>query len=93
MKRFFRISALVLMAFALIGCSTIAPFTATSNAIGSKTGEASAFFLLGYIPLGGADAGIVKAARNGGIKTISVVDQKIRIGFLGTTVTTIVNGD
>lgn len=93
MKKAFQLTALALIALAFIGCSTVRPFTATSNSIGQKTGQASAFYLFGYIPMGDADAGIVAAAKKGGIRTISVVDQKVTIGFLGTTVTTIVNGE
>ncbi|MBU0927125.1 MAG: TRL-like family protein [Spirochaetes bacterium] len=93
MKKALQTLALVLVVLGFVGCSTVRPFTATSNSIGQKTGEASVFYLFGYLPLGDADAGIVAAAKNGGIKTISVVDQKVAVGFFGTTVTTIVNGN
>lgn len=79
--------------FALASCATITPITATSNPVGSKVGEASASYLFGAFQLGNADMGIQKAAKNGGIKLISTVDQKVSSGLFVTKVTTVVTGE
>lgn len=76
-----------------VGCSSVQPICATSNRLGSKVGEATATYLFGYLPLGGADASIQTAARNSGITMISTVDQKVTLGFFTTNVTTIVTGE
>lgn len=93
MKKALVVLALV-FAFVLVGCTTVSPLAATSNALGSKVGEASVKFLFGYIPLSfNMDLGIQKAAQNGGITKISTVDTKTKQGFLVTTVSTVVTGE
>ncbi|WP_052296184.1 TRL-like family protein [Treponema brennaborense] len=79
---------------ALAGCTTVQPVAATSNAVGSKVGEASGGFLFTVIPMGGADCSIKAAAQNAGITKISTVDQKVTL-YLGfwANVTTIVTGE
>lgn len=54
--------------------NTKAPVTATSNPIGSKKGKASVISVLGWVAVG--NASIQKAAKEGGIKKISHVDEK-----------------
>lgn len=68
------------------------PVSATSNPVGKKVGTASYSNVLGLVATG--DGGIQKAAKDGGIKKISHVDQK-RTGFLGlfTSTKTFVYGD
>jgi hypothetical protein len=94
MKKALVVLALV-FAFVLVGCmTTVKPFAATSNELGSKVGEASAKFLFGALPLSfNMDLGIQKAAQNGGITKISTVDVKAKQGFLVTTVSTVVTGE
>ena len=77
----------------LVGCTTVAPITATSNRLGSKVGEAKGTYLFG-IPLGfNMDMGIQKAAQNGGISKISTVDLKVKNLVVLTTITTVVTGE
>ncbi|GHV44117.1 hypothetical protein AGMMS50268_39460 [Spirochaetia bacterium] len=80
-------------AIALMGCPSVnQPVSATGNAIGSKTGQASGNIILGLF--GDVDAGIVAAARAGGITKVSTVDfqTKSLLGFV-TTYTTTVTGE
>jgi len=85
--------AVIVAAAALTSCSCIYPVAATSNPVGSKCGEATAVTFLGVITLDG-DCSINAAAKQGGIKKISHVDQKVTsiLGVYGTT-TTIVYGE
>jgi hypothetical protein len=50
------------------------PESAGAGTIGSKTGEACATSILGWVTTG--DASTVAAAKNGGIKKIATVDNK-----------------
>lgn len=89
--------AVVMLALAtlfLVGCTTVAPVTATSNELGSKVGEASGTYLFGVLPLGFTmDMGIQKAAQNGGITKISTVDLKVKSGLFTTKISTVVTGE
>ena len=69
----------------LSSCSLTTPVGATSNAVGSKVGEAGGTCYLYQICLG-VDAGVAAAARAGGIKKISTVDYKVD-NLLGVLVT------
>ena len=74
-------AAAIVSALMCVSCSTTTPITATSNPVGNKCGEASSvriFFIFG----GSGNAGINKAAKNGGITKISHVDQSMS-SFLG----------
>lgn len=68
------------------------PVAATSNPVGKKVGTSSSTNVLGIVHTG--DGGINKAAKDGGIKKISHVDQE-RTSVLGffTTYKTIVYGE
>jgi hypothetical protein len=78
----------------LAGCTTVVPVTATSNPVGSKVGEATGSFLFGFIPLGSKlDMSIQTAAKNGGITTISTVDEKVADYFFVVKVSTVVTGE
>lgn len=68
--------AAIFAAAALTSCSCVNPITATSNPVGSKCGEATATTFLGVLTLNG-DCSIDTAAKKGGIKKISHVDQKV----------------
>ena len=92
MKKFV-IAALLVTLVLLASCTTITPLCATSNAMGSKVGEANATYLFGYLPFGSCDCSIKTAAANGGITKISSVDLKQRIGFFTVTKTCIVTGE
>jgi hypothetical protein len=86
----------VIMLVVLAGCTTVAPLAATSNPLGNKVGEATVFYLFGWLPLPlSGDRGIAKAARHGGITNISTVDVKTVVWPLGigTVRTTIVTGE
>lgn len=107
MKQFGTITLAAITLFAGTGCaavSTRAPVTGflymdaaageevTSNAAGSKTGEACASSILGLIGTG--DASISTAAKEAEITRISHVDSKSK-NILGVYATycTIVHGD
>ena len=92
MKKIVKIASVVLVVMFMLSCSVTAPLTATSNPIGSKTGEASATFLVGYLPISG-DYSIQKAAMEGGITEISTVDVKTTPGLFTVKLTTIVTGN
>lgn len=68
------------------------PVAATSNPVGKKVGTSSSTNVLGIVYTG--DGGINKAAKDGGIKKISHVDQE-QTSILGlfTTYKTIVYGE
>ena len=84
---------IILALFFVAGCSTTLPVNATSNALGTKVGEAKGTYLFNCIPLFGADSSIQRAARRGNISRISTVDQRITSYFLWTDVTTVVTGE
>lgn len=96
MKKIAVVCAMVAL-LVLAGCTSVTPIGATSNAVGSKVGESTATFLFGGpafgIPMGGGDVSIQTAAQNGGISSISTVDQKIVNYYFMTKVTTIVTGN
>ena len=88
------IACVMVTLLVLAGCTTIVPITATSNPVGSKVGEAKASFLFGFIPLKSkSDMSIQTAAKNGGITTISTVDEKVADYFFVVKVSTVVTGE
>lgn len=93
MKKIAILSALVALLL-LAGCTTIVPVGATGNPVGSKVGEATGSYLFGFFPLKAKnDMGIQTAAKNGGITSISTIDQKISDYFFVVKVTTVVTGE
>jgi hypothetical protein len=86
---------LALTVFAFVGCTTLnAPVSVGGDGtIGSKTGQASGQIILNIF--GDVDAGMVTAARNGGITRIRTVDFEVNTILLGvlTTYTTTVTGE
>lgn len=87
-----RISLIVAAGVVLTSCAISAPLMVTSNSVGSKTGEASYKVVFGIAPLN-ADAGAIKAAKNGKITKIATVDQTVKGGLFSQTVTTVVTGE
>ena len=85
---------LVLTALVLAsGCTSTGPVTATSNAVSSRKGSACVKRVLNMIPVGDTNAGIYKAAKNGGISKISTVDyHNFGIPFLYQSQCTVVHG-
>jgi len=65
MKKIILLVVVGMMLFAMVSCVSVTPVAATSNPLGSKVGEASVLYLFNYLPLGGGDRGIQKAAKNG----------------------------
>jgi TRL-like protein family len=59
------------------------------NTIGSKTGEACSESYLGFVTTG--DTSYITAARNGGIKKISTIDNRYKniLGFYATYCTVV----
>ncbi len=94
-KKLIALFALVLLAAFLGSCAHTLPVGATSNNVGSKVGVASTTMILGIFAPDGGNAGVQKAAENGGIKKISTVDQKIEMVFLTIIMkrSTIVTGE
>jgi len=74
-------------------CALTLPVTATSNQVGDKVGMSKAQGYLGFLWFD-QDASIQKAAKNGGITTVSTVDIK-STNLLGIIMTyeTIVTGN
>ena len=93
MKKVTALITIALAALAMTACTTVTPFQATGNAIGSKVGEATYKTILGIpIPFS-QDFGIQEAAKNGGITKISTVDLKRYNGIFIQKVTTVVTGE
>jgi hypothetical protein len=72
--------------------SVTVPVGITDNPVGSKTGEATASYLFGYIPLS-SDTGYSTAAANGGISKIATVEKRTESNPFITKITTIVTGE
>jgi len=70
MNKLMMIVALTLSA----SCSTYAPFQATDNPTGPKSGEACAKYVFGINSSG--EEGIAEAAMKGNVKRIATVDKK-----------------
>ena len=87
--------ALMLISISLLttSCSTVRPFCATGNTLGSKVGTAQVDYLFGVIPLSKNDVGIKKAMENGKITKVSVIDVKYKWWVIGVTAKTVVYGD
>jgi uncharacterized protein (DUF2342 family) len=94
MRKTVLVLVLTVVALVMMGCPSLnQPVSATGNAIGSKTGQASGQIILGII--GDVDAGIVAAARAGGISKVSTVDFQVKyfVGPIIQTFTTTVTGE
>jgi len=92
MKKAILIVALVIFAIALIGCPSVnLPVAAAGATVGAKTGVASGSLILGVF--GNVDAGMLAAAKAGGITRIATVDLKEQSGLFKYTYTTTVTGE
>ena len=95
MKRRFLVVALaVAVALIAASCTTVnLPAVMGDGTVGSRTGQASGMIILGLF--GTADAGMITAARNGGITQIGAVDHQVTrvFGALLVTHTTTVTGE
>jgi len=87
---------------ALSSCSTTIPYTATSNAIGSKKGVSKTGVILGsnggdQLAMGllvtNGKFGVIDAAKNGNISKISTVDVKSTNYLIFRKVEVIVTGE
>jgi hypothetical protein len=79
--------ALVLLA----SCVSTYPLAGATGKVGSRVGTSTVTSILGF-PYSG-DAGIVAAAKNGGISTVGTVDVKVNWMVFTTTITTVVTGE
>jgi hypothetical protein len=78
----------------LYSCELTKPIGATSNPIGSKVGKSEAIGILAFPPFSGSgDAGVVKAAKNGGITKISTIDYTYSWYFIYQKWTCTVTGE
>ena len=93
MKKGLVIVVLLVFVMAMVGCTTVnAPAAAAGATVGTKTGQASGNIILGMF--GTVDAGMLRAARNGGITRIATVDVEVKNMFgIITTYTTTVTGE
>jgi len=103
MKKAIVIVALAFAVVALMGCPSVnlPALVSSTGSVGNKTGQASGSIILGLF--GDVDAGVITAAKNGGITKIGVVDTKVKTllggGFGGfysalvVTYTTTVSGE
>lgn len=84
-KTIMTVACAIALALGMTSCSAIGmvgsvytdftvPTAVTSNALGTKVGQAEAISVLGVVAIG--DAGIDKAAKQAGIKKVSHVDKK-----------------
>ncbi|MCX6153515.1 MAG: hypothetical protein NT007_05090 [Candidatus Kapabacteria bacterium] len=94
--KFIKRIRLAIACFAIAGllasCTMSQPICATSNAVGSKTGEVSSWRFL-IFDFGGDQATIFNAARQGGISKISTVDHQSSFYLIVFKNTVLVNGD
>ena len=88
MKLTLKALAAVAVCALVSSCATISnPVTATTNPFGSKCGETkSTLYLGGLWSSKGAENGIDKAAKNGGITKISHVDSYTKSYFWGIVI-------
>ena len=94
MKKIMACLTAIAAALMLSACTTVTPMCATSNAVGSKVGEATCTLILGSPIASVSDISIKAAAKNGNITRISTVDKKVySIGYLYQVVTTVVTGE
>jgi hypothetical protein len=93
MKRGIMLVLTVVFIAAVLGsCASVRPFDAgASGEVGSKVGRSEMTSILFFPPTG--DAGIRKAAQNGGISKIGTVDMEYNWFFVGYKWTTIVTGE
>jgi hypothetical protein len=94
MKKAIVVIALVFAVVALMGCPSVnLPVAAAGATVGAKTGQSSGQLILGII--GDVDAGMLAAAKNGGITKIATVDvqQKLNFGGIFIIYTTTVTGE
>jgi hypothetical protein len=77
MKKAIIIVALAFAVIALMGCPAVnRPALIGSGVVGSKIGQSSGSIILGMF--GDVDAGVIAAAKAGGITKIGVVDTKVK---------------
>ena len=82
MKKYIKISLAFAAFLMLFSCATVTvPVAATSNDLGRLVGRSSGTVWFGIF--GEADASIMEACRDGGIREISTVDFKTELLFLG----------
>jgi len=94
MKKVILIVALAFAMIALMGCPAVnLPKAAGGATVGARTGQSSGSIIL--FLFGDADAGMLTAAKNGGITKIATVDTKVKntLGGLVVTYTTTVTGE
>jgi len=102
MKKAIIIVALAFAVIALMGCPAVnKPALMGTGVVGSKIGQSSGSIILGLF--GDVDAGVIAAAKAGGITKIGLVDVKVKtlmgFGFAGfynalvVTYTTTVSGE
>lgn len=94
MKKLMSLLAAAALGLSLTSCAMTAPVNATSNAVGSKVGQAETKQIIGFF-FDGGDASIKEAAKNAGITKISTVDFKTKmvVGPFVMSYTTIVTGE
>jgi hypothetical protein len=77
MKKAIIIVGLAFAVIALMGCPAVnLPNMLGTGVVGSKTGQSSGSIILGLF--GDVDAGVITAAKNGGITKIGVVDTRVK---------------
>jgi hypothetical protein len=91
MKKTLIALAVALSVALMASCVSTYPMAGATGKVGSKVGTASVLSILGFPPAG--DAGIVAAAKQGGISTVGTVDVKVSWFVVVTTLTTVVTGE
>lgn len=92
MKKLVKSIGVLFFVFSIFSCTSLnMPVGATSNPVGTLVGQSGG--TIWFYSFGWVDAGIKKAAENGGITEISTVDFKQHpIGIFGVTYTCTVTG-
>lgn len=86
--------AVLIASITFYSCELTQPIAATSNPIGSKVGTSKATGILIFPPfVGGGNAGIQKAAKEGNITKIGTVDYTQSFYILWRTWTCTVTGE
>ncbi|PHR31943.1 MAG: hypothetical protein COA38_06965 [Fluviicola sp.] len=96
-----KLLAIAVITLVLTSCSTIVPYTATNNPIGSQVGKSKTTLILGGASSNNLESGfstnknfgVIEAAKKGNVERIATVDVKITNFVIFQKVEIIVTGE
>ena len=96
-----KLLAIAVITLVLTSCSTIIPYTATNNPIGSQVGKSKTTLIFGMASSSNLETGIstnkkfgvIEAAKKGNIDRIATVDLKVTNFYSFQKVEIIVTGE